>query len=230
MEPSNFPPKPTPETLAAFASGELTGAEAAAVERALSGDSQLSARAARMHAIVETLRSDDSVAPPERALRGVQQVLRGMLQRAAQGAASKEGPNAESWWAVARRSAAAAMRLVFDSSSPENALGFRSVAGHAESRLLAFEHDALEVELQVESRSFDSGSQRCQLIGQLSADRVAGRRVVAIGADGEVGGWSDTDASGVFVLSLPAGTYDVVIGSDDDAGATATVVRALEVP
>lgn len=223
------PLKPTIETLAALASGELPASEAAAVERALSGDAERSATLARLQGIVETLRSDDSVAPPDVAVRRVQQVLRKLIQQSAVPAPHRAGATVR-WWELACRATESAMRLIFDSRGPEVAPGFRSSTSFAESRLLAFERDSVEIELQVESRAFDADSQRCQLIGQLSARRVAGLPVVAVGADGEVAGSTETDGSGVFVLSLPAGTYDLVVGGDEASGVPTSLLRSLEVP
>src|SRR5262249_10074877 len=107
--------------------------------------------------------------------------------------------------------------------------------GAAEARQMSFVFDAevsetpVELDLQIDPHTSDvsgRGEQRGHLVGQVSCRDAAARRVAAIIA-GEHSPAAEvrTDATGVFMLALPPGRYDLLVEVD-----RVLAVRSIEIP
>lgn len=238
------------ETLAAFASGELSAREAAAVEEALRRDQAAQASVHRMRVAIAAMRSDDSSEPSIEAIGRAKSAVARVVDVARRN--ETVGNTMRPWWHGWHGVVEALARLVYDSRShPEMAAGFR---GGAETRQMTFVasegRDEVELDLQIgppaASGAADAGvgqhdpkliGERCRVIGQLSpvvgdAPVCSDRKVVALrsGTDDAVA-HAATDRNGVFSMSLPPGRYDfacAIEGVDDTT--VAVTIRGIDVP
>ncbi len=187
----------THEQLIAYASGDLTGDEAAAVAAHVKVDPHARATVEAWRSVAAAWRTDDTTTPSEQVVARVKQMY-------AARPASAAAPRA-AWLELLDRVLAT---LVFDSRTQPTMAGFR---GTAEVVRLSFTCELGDVDLEVLPPD-GAGDARARVIGQMSpsgpkADHVAfcrpGTREVA--ADGPV------LPDGTFELLVEPGAYDLLL-------------------
>lgn len=191
------------ERLLAYAAGELTAAEAAALAPLLDA-APARAAVARYRAVRAILHADDSVAPPAAVLARAKAIFPAR-------AAPREADHRLGLLTAARRLVA---DLTFDSGgglAPALA-GFR---GGGTSRRLVFEANGMVVDLQVEPPL--DHEQRWQIMGQVETDILDGGLVVGLAPLDDEGAAIavTTDAHGGFHLSALAGRYNIFVRIED---------------
>lgn len=182
------------ETLLAFAAGELRGPAAEAVQRALAAQPQLAARLERIRMVLETMRRDDSVAPPAETLRRAQALF--------------VAPVAERGGLLdaARRLVAS---LVYDSRVAPAVAGFR---GLEDSFQLSYTCGADTLDLECAPLG-DAPQTAWSILGQIDSQQaVGGLRAELVRQDtGVAAATTQTDEHGVFRMEAPAGSYELRI-------------------
>ncbi len=194
------------EQLLSYAAGEVSAAEAAELEAALRGQPALSATVARMRAAIELMRTDDSQAPSAAALERARRIF---APRAA---------GAANWLSDLKQTLAT---LLFDSRQQPALAGFR---GEFDRVQLAYDCPTMEVELEIEPAVESGGEGRVmgqltpKSAGDLSAEPLSGLRLLLVAGDThDVLTQCTPDEHGVFELAAPAGSYELVIRSGDEA-------------
>ena len=182
------------DTLIAFAAGELDRQAAAAVEAQLSASPADAARLKRIRTLIDTMRTDDSVAPPAAALARAKALFR-----------AESRPVWRDWLAALEEAVA---RLVSDSRAQPALAGFRSAGGAVQ---LTFESDTLEVDLELIPPSTDET--RWTILGQLSSEEPIANTPVALVSerDAHTGSDAEADEHGVFKLQADPGEYELMI-------------------
>lgn len=185
------------EDLVALALGELDPARRAEVDASIAASPVAARTLASVTLAVQTMRTDDSIAPPSDV---VQRVL-GLIRTAA--------PTQTSLMDAAGHLADQVREflctLVRDTLTEPALAGFR---GTTESRHLSFECQIAEIDLQVSPTDNDS---RRTIRGQVAAlnddavARIAWRATLTGAAEQEI----SADESGAFVLECPVGVYEL---------------------
>jgi hypothetical protein len=201
------------EQLIAYAAGNLTGADAAAVESHLTTNAADAATVVRYRQARALSANDDSFEPSAAVIAKVQ----GLFRRQAQ-------PNRMGWLDAVEQFIG---KLVFDSRVQPAGLRYTD-AGQRMN--LTYESKGAEIDLQAERTQQPNGRDRWQVIGQVSSipvEAVAGRPV-ALTLAGTKTLVADTKADdrGGFLLQTDRGRYDlyvelpdgVVVMSDLDLG------------
>ena len=195
------------DNLIAFAAGDSTGAQAESVRRELHADPSAEQVVRRFQRVVETLRSDDSVAPPA-----------DLLRRATRLFTKRRVPSQPDWLDPLKRIVA---NLVYD-SRPQLALA--GVRGSLAAYQMSFECELADIDLEIERRQAD-GEDMCRVTGQISVrDRTASARTIAFvarGADKAVvkvapqqHGAFDADVlPGVYYLAINVSEKTVVLAN-----------------
>jgi anti-sigma factor ChrR (cupin superfamily) len=186
----------TDHDLIAYAAGDLSGAEAAAVEEHLAGHPQAQATVQRYRAAREAIRRDDSVAPPADVVNRAKAIFR-------------ERREARIGW-IDRLDALVAT-LVFDSRLQPAAVRYRPGDGEFQ---LAFEAGEADIDLQ----GVRQGNDRWTVRGQVTCDHRGSFPVVLCmaGAEGPVE-QLETDHRGLFETLIDAGSYDLILELPDRA-------------
>lgn len=184
--------EPSFELIVACVLGELDPARAEEMHRAAAADPRIAASLGRVRALIETMRADDSAAPP----RALVDRARSLLRPAA----------AAAWWT---RAVEVVAGLVFDSRAQLAATGFR---GSAMGRQLSYQGEFGEVDLSVTEREGGGWT----LLGQVDAAGEMPARGVALLAPGstEPSATATPDAGGLFRVhtSLAACEVRLLIG------------------
>ncbi|MCC6970262.1 MAG: hypothetical protein IT434_08580 [Phycisphaerales bacterium] len=185
------------EELVALALDELDPARRSEVQAQVAASPEAARTLASVKLAVQTMRTDDSVAPPAEV---VQRVL-GLMRT--------EAPASPSLMDIASRVADHVQeylcRLVRDTMADPALAGFR---GTTESRHLSFECDIAEIDIQVSPNGNDSRRIIRGQVAPLNDDivaRIAWRSTLTGSPEQEVA----ADSSGVFVLECPVGVYEL---------------------
>jgi hypothetical protein len=191
--------KITYDMLIAYAAGELTEDEAGRIKVHLICSPEDTARVERMRATIQTLRTDDSVAPPGDALARDKAVF-----------SPPEAKSLPSWLELLERVVA---KLVFDSRSQEALVGVR---GADDGLQLAYESEVAEVDLE----ALPSAAGRLDgwtIMGQISPHQPTAEVFVALvsHSDQVLLGETRPDPHGVFKLHVDTGVYDLAIRVSD---------------
>jgi anti-sigma factor RsiW len=201
-------PESSYETIVAYVLGELRRTEAADFESNLATNPALQASVARVRGMLDGLRSDDSVAPPARAVA------------AAKAIHARFHVPQPSWLQQLARSMA---DMIFDSRAQPALVGLR---GDDETVQLSFDSALATIDLQVESHA-DESAETLDIMGQVNP-RQAVREMQAALVEPVAGvavGVASMDESGVFRIQTRPGEYDLVIRLDD----AAVVLPKLEI-
>lgn len=185
------------EDLVALALGELDPTRRTEVEARIAASPAAARTLASVTLAVQTMRTDDSIAPPADI---VQRVL-GLIRAAA--------PTQPSLMDVAGHAADRVREflctLVRDTLTEPALAGFR---GTTESRHLSFECEIAEIDLQVSPTDNDTRRTIRGQVAPLNDDIVAGiawRSTRTGSAEQEI----PADESGIFVLECPVGVYEL---------------------
>lgn len=194
--------KPTYEQLVTYAAGELSHGEAELVRSFLKTDAAAANEFERLLAIVQTMRSDDSVSAPPESI-------------AAAKSAFRPQPALAPWW---KRLVEVVAEVVFDSRMQPALAGFRSVGGSGFQ--IGLESEAASVDLQFEPQ--DETRATWRIIGQVVPAEGPNAEIAVLVAAGEdrVGEVS-ADDSGIFTMIVDRGEYDLCVRVRD---------RVLRVP
>jgi anti-sigma factor RsiW len=186
------------EQLVAYASGELSGADAAIVEAYLAAAPHRAEKLQRLRHAIETMRRDDSAAPAPDAVRRARALW---LQRAES--------TALAWLRQAERLVAT---VVFDSRQRLALPGFR---GGASTYQMAFECDAGRVDLQVLPRPQPAGG-TWRLRGQVApaGDTTVESAALVSGGTAEAVAETTPDRHGRFKIDAAPGDYDLLVQLD----------------
>jgi anti-sigma factor RsiW len=189
----------TRHQLVAFALGELSAAEAAAVQAHLLEHATDAQFVADVRRTVETMRRDDSTLPPP-----------GVIAKAKAIFGSGHCPVERPSWLDQLSHVIA--ELVFNSRSQPALVGLR---GPEDSLQLSYSAGTVEVDLQIESVT--PGGRRWQIIGQVTTDEAPSATAVALIPRGAriPAAVAVSDAHGVFSLDAMPGTYELAIRLPD---------------
>lgn len=186
------------EQLIALAAGELSPAEAAAVSAAIAADPNATVDLAFLKRLIETMRSDDSIAAPAALVTEAKAIFK-----------PKPAASVLDWLSDLGRAVAT---VVFDSRAQPALAGFRRSATTNEFTL-SFELGETEVDLQITAPTDD---QLGRIRGQIHMmPPFAGCEVALIGAGGELVAQAKPDGEGMIVLEAPRGTYQLLIRTAD---------------
>ena len=204
--------KVTLTDLIAFASGDLTGPNAAMVEAYLSVVPEAARTARRLQEVIETLRADDTVAPTPQAVR---RALGTLQPRPA-------APTITTMDCLAPIRVLA--RLVFDSRHQPALAGYR---GYGSSCQLAYESHPARVDLQIGPHGTPRGTWR--LRGQVTShlDAVVDSVSLLQHRSDRVVATVVPDGPGRFKIESAPGVYDLLI--ELDRGTRTVLAQGLEV-
>lgn len=189
--------EPTYEQLIAFAAGELAAddpAAAAQLQAKLNASPHLARELETVVRVLETMRRDTTVLPPELLVERAVALLRaGDHQSPARSPIS--------------HAVAVVLELVYDSRQPQ---AFAGVRGHGDSYHLTFAGDDAEVDLQV---SPTADRPKLRVVGQVTAGNGAGapRLRLLRRESGETVHTSWPDDTGLFRLTIEPGLYNLEI-------------------
>lgn len=191
--------KPTFEQLVAYVTGEISAEESLGIEREAAVSADTAAAIARLRSIIQTMRTDDTVAPSPRAVA------------AAIAIHARNFVPQPSWLERLARSVG---ELVFDSRRQPALVGLR---GDDETVQLSFSSALADVDLQLDPASPESTN--VNIMGQVSAHAASAATEVALVEPraGVAVGVATPDESGVFRLQARPGAYDLVVRLDDAA-------------
>lgn len=191
------------EDLVAFASGDLSGREAATVEAYLAVLPKTLVTVARLREVIEAMRADDAVAPTAEAIRRALAVF--------------ETPPRPCWL---DRLDVVIARLVFDTGGRLALAGYRGAAG---TRQMSYDSAHGRIDLQVLPGRGESG----RIIGQVTP-RDGAATGVALGRAGgsEPATRTSPDDHGLFRVEVEAGVYDLVVELDGDRAIVAPGLAA----
>lgn len=187
----------TNEQLIAYAAGDLSGDPAREVAAYLTGNAAARDMVERYRAVRAIGRTDDTVAPSAAALASARGAFRQW--------AAAHRPTLADWL---RDLARVALACVFDSRMQPGLVGLR---GAADTLEMTFETPAGDVDLEVHA---DGAARR--ICGQISPAPATPAEVLLspAGSTNEVARIT-ADASGAFVLTAPAGRYDLYVRHTD---------------
>lgn len=196
------------EQLLAYAAGELDPRSAGELERQLAASPVDADVFRRLKSAIETMRRDDTVAPPAEVIARARAIFERSSVTARRG-----------WFAGVREVIAA---LVYDSRLTPGVVGFRSTGAPT---MLTYSAEGAEIDIQIEPAQSDRGESR--IMGQVTAGALpAGARAELLCEDGQAVQCSAAiDSHGVFMLAAPAGRY--VLGIR--CGETAFILDDLEI-
>lgn len=188
------------ERLIAYAAGKLSPMEAGLVEAFLNANPAAAATVSRFREVSHSLRTDDTVAPPAKALAAAKQLYRENPPKVVNTVAA--------WMQGLQRALAT---LIYDSRPQVALAGFR---GQGDRYQLAFEVDDIEIDLDVESTT---SSGKRNLMGQISGVERFRPDSVGLSKPGtlELVASATPDDVGMFKLDVSGGTFDLLIGVDD---------------
>ncbi len=198
------------EELVAYASGELRDHEAARVEAYLALAADAAREVAELRGVLETMRSDDSEAPPAEV------VARAVAARSDQPRATMGG-----WLVHARRIIA---ELIFDSRAQLALDGYRGAGSTCQ---MAYESRCGRVDLRVSANP--AGPHPWRIHGQVVLGEDAPVGPVALVAAGTTDPVATVtpDQHGRFRIDAAPGLYDLLVSLDQ--GQRVIVHPALEV-
>lgn len=178
--------------LLAYAVGELDESAAASVERTIAASPLAQAELARIRSILQTLRTDDSVAAPDSLVRRAQAIFESTT-------AARPG--------IADALRRVLARLVFDSRAEVALAGFRGVE---DSFQLSYESELATLDLECDL-SGDPNRPTWSIIGQIESDTGAGGLNAVLYPTGSTTpvARTVTDEHGVFRMELSAGAYEL---------------------
>lgn len=177
------------EELVAYASGELSAADARRVE-ARAGDS---GAVTRLRRLFELLRTDDSAAPP------------GAVRRRAIAAFGESARPSRPWLDGLQQLVA---RLVLDSRDQVAVAAYR---GGTSSYRMAFDSPCGRIDLQVRPPAAP-GSDTWRLRGEAAFDETRATAVSLVaGGASEPAATASADEQGHFNIESPPGVYDLLI-------------------
>jgi anti-sigma factor RsiW len=185
--------------LLAYAAGELDREAAARVEAHLSADAADAERVRLYRGVIETMRSDDSLAPPASAMERARAIFQVAPARR------------ENWLDKLERVIAT---LIFDSRAEPALAGFR---GADTAVQLSFESEIADVDLQLEQQDQPEGE--WLVMGQATARREQPVSSVALLPSDSVEPVAEVrpDPHGVFRLQAAAGKYRLAIRVGEQA-------------
>lgn len=205
-------PRPpiTTEQLIAFAAGEVLGAEAARIEAYVRRHPEAAELVRRYRAVRDRIARDDAVDAPGDVIDRARAIF------------SAGRPAARTSWMEALETLVAT--LAFDSRV--HPMAVRLVDNDREFQL-AYEGEDVDVDLQ--ARRIRPGREGAwQLMGQVSADEPhPGARVALIATEGDAVVETTADDRGMFIVDIPAGTWDVVV---ELAGRRAVRLPGIRMP
>ncbi len=183
--------KITYEQLIAFAAGELSPDEAARVEAHLAGTPRDREVVQRFRAVSQTLRADDTVAPPEASIRDARELFARRLA------------NREQQPGLIESALRFIAELVYDSRTH---LATAAVRGAATAYQLSFESEQADIDLEIEPPAEVDAV--CRVTGQVSPHEE-GAAVMAVsfsreGSD-EVLASVEPNEHGEFTAMVPPG-------------------------
>lgn len=189
------------QQLIAYAAGELSGAEAAEVERHLSRSPAAARTVAAYRQASAALSAEDGQDPPPETVRRAKAVFDPQALPA--------GPPG-----LVDRIAQAVARLVYDSRLQPAVAGLR---GSATSFQLTYELLGARLELEAEIADDSAEEPQWRMVGQITAPAAPPRCTAALRAAGEARlvQTADVDEHGVFVLRAGPGTYDLHLEMPD---------------
>lgn len=194
--------KPTYEQLVAYAAGDLSADQAQEVCAYLMTDAAASSTFERVRAIVQAMRTDQSVSASADSIAAAKSIFRPL-------------PAVEPWW---KRLSEAVAEVVFDSRMQPALAGFRSSGGSGFQ--IALESEAASVDLQFEPQDESRSSWR--IMGQVvPADGPSAEIAVLVASECDPVSETFADDSGVFTMTLDRGEYDLCVRVRD---------RVLRVP
>lgn len=175
--------------------GELDQDQAALVQKAVDQSPEFSQRAARMRAILETIRTDDSEAPGAEAARAA---LRAVCPPESSGKRSN-------WWETLDRIIAA---ITFDSRTQPALAGYR---GGTQGYQLSYEAPDVDIDVEVRARSEEDESAGGVILGNIAAAGGAGDVVLLESGSGAPVLHGRADQRGNFRIEAPQGEYEMGI-------------------
>jgi len=187
------------ETLMDYATDKLSKGDAARVEAHLSRTPEDAAKVARIRALLATLRSDDSVAPPGEAVVRARAIFK-----------PDRLPERVGWLDRLERTVAA---LVFDSRQQPALAGLR---GAADQIQLSYESEVGEIDIELQTVP-GADPARWAVVGQISLNEPSSDVQIALVSqpDEMICVQVDPDEHGVFSLQADEGTYDLLIRASD---------------
>ncbi|MBK8915592.1 MAG: hypothetical protein IPM64_13535 [Phycisphaerales bacterium] len=191
--------KLNPETLLAWAAGELPAAEACSVEAALAGAPELARRASRFRRVVELMRSDDSLPVPASLLAEAKALFAGR----------KAAVAAPGWLESLKRVVAA---LVYDSRPRAALAGLRSAA--SESFQLSFESEHADVDVQFDALPLDAGDPpRWRMLAQVTprGDAAVESAVLVNAGTLDAVAQAAADETGLIRIDVSGGRFDLLV-------------------
>ncbi len=200
------PPSPgiTPEQLVALALGEVTGHEAALLTQTIASSPALASRFNALQGIIQTLATDDSVAPPVELVRTLKMRL-----------ATPEASSLAAWLASLKQSLAS---IVFDSRNQATVAGFRG-GSTGEAVQLAYASEQAQIDLQLSPPESGDRSGVWTIRGQVDPSvSTAGAELLLASlspADPAEVSRANTDENGMFSMTAPAGEYTLYLRTHD---------------
>lgn len=191
--------------LVEFATGELNDEQRGRIEQALAGSTALLRDLEQIRRVLEAIRTDDTVHPPDELVERV----------ASLAARHRSDEQADSMPVWQDRAACLIAQLVFDSRSQPALAGFR---GASESYHLAYHSESAIVDLQVTPATDDSEGGSFRVRGQVTpgtSDRARGVRLLAHGSD-QVVTETTADERGWFRFVTNGGLYDLKVALTQD--------------
>lgn len=187
--------KPTFEQLVALAAGELSPADAAALNDALAAQPDAAGDLAYLRRVIETMRADRSVSAPAEQIAEAMSIFK-----------AKPAVSVLDWLSDLGRAVAT---LVFDSRVQPALAGFRRSAATVEFEL-SFELGETEIDLQIHAPLAEDEGGRIR--GQIHLmPPFENCEVALVRAGGELVGQARPDAEGMFVLEAPCGEYELLV-------------------
>ncbi|MHC4080508.1 MAG: anti-sigma factor family protein [Planctomycetota bacterium] len=186
------------EQLAAYASGDLDGAEASVVESYLAAIPSAEANVARLREVIDTMRTDDAEPPTAEAVRRALAVW-----------ADRRAGRILEWLRHAERVVA---EVVYDNRQRLAMPGFRGAASTYQS---AYECPCGRVDLQIlrRPRSPDAWWRLRGQVSPVDAPAVGSVAIVSSGTE-EAVAVTTPDRHGRFKIDSPPGVYDLLVELD----------------
>lgn len=213
------------EKLLAYAAGELSVQDAAAIEAYLAQNSAAREFVTLYRSVVETMVNDASVEPPIETIQAAKAIFNPIAVR--------RPSHARPTWMDSLRQLVAT--LTFDSRFQPALAGYR---GGSTGFELGFTSAAGDIDLQAEpvqdDRSASRDTSRWRLIGQVSPNESAANQsmpdvAVALvrrdGAETDDAASADADEHGVFSIQAEPGRYDMHVRIGD----TVVVVQDVRI-
>ena len=191
--------KLTHETLIAYAAGELAPERVAEVEAVLRQSAGDVRRLERIRRMIDSMRIDDSVAPPAEALSRAKAIFQ---------------PSQRPFWCDWLDQLDTILaNLRFDSRKTPALAGYR---GTASAIQISFESEAADVDLELLPPAA-AGTTQWTVMGQISTEKSLSEVQVALvsSADDTINLDIHPDEHGVFSAQTQPGEYDLLIRFSD---------------